>query len=73
MELISRYLFTTFVATLIVTVFASPFDSDQVDFNLNQNKAAGSPLEYSGEWPNHTYNPSPTNWRFPFYTFFLDR
>ncbi|KAL1968942.1 hypothetical protein VTN77DRAFT_776 [Rasamsonia byssochlamydoides] len=54
-------------------VSALPYDPDQVDFNLNQNQTATNPLDYWGEWPNHTYYPSPDNWRFPFYTIFLDR
>lgn len=46
-----------------------------LDYNLNQNKDATNPTEYSGEWPNHKgkYHTSPDNWRFPFYTLFLDR
>ncbi|KAJ6102430.1 hypothetical protein N7486_004857, partial [Penicillium sp. IBT 16267x] len=30
---------------------------------------ATHPLDYSGQWDGHTYNPSPENW----YTVFLDR
>ena len=26
-----------------------------------------------GEWENHTFNPSPKNWRVPFYVITLDR
>lgn len=43
------------------------------DYNLNQNVSAKNPLEYWGEWPGHSYHPSPQNWRMPFYTLFLDR
>jgi alpha-1,3-glucan synthase len=42
-------------------------------WNLNTNQEAIHPLDYSGTWENHTYNKSPTNWRFPVYTLFLDR
>jgi alpha-1,3-glucan synthase len=49
------------------------FDVQEIDYNLNENTKALNPLDYSGEWPNHHYHPSPTNWRFPFYTLFLDR
>lgn len=52
---------------------ASPFLADQIDYNLNQNQSATDPLDYYGVWENHTYYPSPSNWRFPFYSFFLDR
>ncbi|KAH0360816.1 putative alpha 1,3 glucan synthase, partial [Aureobasidium melanogenum] len=45
----------------------------EADWNLNTNQAATSPLEYSGTWQDHTFYPSPDNWRFPFYGLFLDR
>ncbi|KAJ5645806.1 hypothetical protein N7490_002178 [Penicillium lividum] len=50
-----------------------PYDASLVDWNLNQNKSAQGPIDYWGAWPNHKYHPSPENWRFPFYTIFLDR
>jgi alpha-1,3-glucan synthase len=49
------------------------FDVEEVGYNLNENTTALNPLDYWGEWPNHTYHASPSNWRFPFYTLFLDR
>jgi alpha-1,3-glucan synthase len=49
------------------------FDETQIRFNLNQNRSAENPLEYWGQWDQHTFTPSPSNWRFPFYTLFLDR
>lgn len=49
------------------------YDPQQVDHNLNTNQQALSPLDYSGEWQNHTFTPSPDNWRVPFYTIILDR
>ncbi|KAI9851719.1 MAG: Cell wall alpha-1,3-glucan synthase ags1, partial [Thelocarpon superellum] len=49
------------------------YDSDFVNYNLNQNQSAVDPLDYWGTWPNHTFTPSPGNWRFPFYTLFLDK
>ncbi|KAI9890686.1 MAG: Cell wall alpha-1,3-glucan synthase ags1 [Vezdaea aestivalis] len=49
------------------------YHPDEADWNLNQNQNTINPLEYWGEWENHTYNPSPANWRFPFYTIFLDK
>lgn len=59
--------------TLCARVFGAAYEASQVDFNLNQNQSATHPLDYYGEWSNHTYNKSPSNWRFPFYTLFLDR
>jgi alpha-1,3-glucan synthase len=34
---------------------------------------AVDPLDYAGVWENHTFNPSPENWRIPFYTIMLDK
>lgn len=42
-------------------------------WNLNTNKEATNPLDYTGTRKGHTYMPSPDNWRFPFYTVMLDR
>ena len=59
-----------FVAVLLslVSVNAFPYDPALTDFNLNQNQAATNPVDYWGEWENHQYHPSPSNWRFPYYT-----
>jgi alpha-1,3-glucan synthase len=50
-----------------------PYLPEEANWNLNQNQKATNPLDYSGYWDGHSYNPSPDNWRFPFYTIFLDR
>lgn len=66
----------SWLATLCfsATVLASWYDEAEVPWNMNANKDAKHPLEYSvPAWENHTYAASPTNWRFPFYSFFLDR
>lgn len=62
-------------ATLAFAVLtrALKYEADQVLYNLNENEAASNPLQYSAAWPNHTYFPSPSNWRMPMYTLFLDR
>lgn len=49
------------------------YDERYVDYNLNTNQNAIHPLDYAGEWEGHDFTPSPKNWRFPFYTLFLDR
>lgn len=49
------------------------YDERYVDWNLNMNQEAVNPLEYFTIYENHTYHPSPDNWRFPFYSFFMDR
>ncbi|KAK3716612.1 hypothetical protein LTR37_006242 [Vermiconidia calcicola] len=61
------------LASLSALISASWYDEAEVDWNLNVNQNAASPLEYSTSWHNHTYTPSPKNWRMPFYSFFLDR
>ena len=58
---------------LPATITTLRYDSTQVDYNLNQNQTAAEPADYWGEWDNHTYHPSPTSWRFPFYILTLDR
>jgi len=58
---------------LVSVVSCLRFDKEFVGYNLNENEAAIDPLDYSGEWKDHTFHPSPKNWRFPFYTLFLDR
>lgn len=54
-------------------VICWPYDEKLIHYNLNENETATNPADYWGEWPNHTYFPSPENWRFPIYTLFLDR
>ncbi|KAH8702491.1 putative alpha-1,3-glucan synthase [Talaromyces proteolyticus] len=52
---------------------ALPYTPSQILFNLNENQTATSPLDYWGQWRDHEFQPSPDNWRMPFYTVFLDR
>lgn len=61
------------VAFFAATALSWPYDETLVKYNINENETATNPADYWGEWPNHTYHPSPDNWRFPFYTLFLDR
>lgn len=70
MFLAALFLYLGFSAELIECLRYSP---EYADWNLNTNQNADHPLDYSGTWDNHTYFPSPTNWRFPVYTLFLDR
>lgn len=58
---------------LVGSVCALRYDSSQISYNINTNETASSPLDYWGEWGNHSFNPSPSNWRIPFYTVLLDR
>jgi hypothetical protein len=52
---------------------AAPYHAGLVPYNLNENQTAVNPLDYAGERDKHQFFPSPDNWRFPFYTIFLDR
>lgn len=58
---------------LIIRVYALRYDPSQIAYNINTNQTADGPIDYWGEWENHTFNPSPSNWRLPFYTVLLDR
>ncbi|KAF2860071.1 glycosyltransferase family 5 protein [Piedraia hortae CBS 480.64] len=62
-------------AALAALAAASWYDEAYVDWNLNTNKDAKNPLQYRApSWPSdHKYQPSPDNWRMPFYSFFPDR
>ena len=57
----------------IPSAVALKYDPQQLTWNLNTNSSASDPLDYSGEWTDHAFNPSPSNWRMPFYTVMLDR
>jgi len=68
-----RYLLT-FLVTCLVTLSSSyNYDPAWTQYNLNTNQEASNPLDYSGAWEDHDFTASPKNWRFPFYTLFLDR
>ncbi|KAJ5639927.1 uncharacterized protein N7484_007789 [Penicillium longicatenatum] len=49
------------------------YDQQLLQWDLDENKTAQNVVDYWSKWPEHTYQPSPSNWRFPFYTIFLDR
>lgn len=63
----------TLLLLLCPTAPALRYDPQQVLHNLNTNKTATNPLDYWGQWEDHTFHPSPSNWRMPFYTLMLDR
>lgn len=55
-------------------VLASPWRQDLIDWNLNVNQNASSPLDYDASRQNTSYTPSPQNWRaLPVYTILLDK
>lgn len=62
------------IASLLVRIVeAYPYEASLADWNLNQNSTAIHALQYWGQWDNHTYTPSPDNWRMPAYTVSPDR
>ncbi|KZF26426.1 glycosyltransferase family 5 protein [Xylona heveae TC161] len=64
------------LSTFLPQLHALRYDPEQIHWNLNQNSSATDPMNYWGSWEDqekHDYYPSPENWRFPFYTIFLDR
>jgi alpha-1,3-glucan synthase len=58
---------------LAATTTALQYDPNYIEYNLNQNETATHPLDYWGEWEGHEFTASPVDWRFPFYTLFLDK
>lgn len=61
------------LALLAVPASAAPYNEEYEAYNLNKNKNAQSPLEYTTE-PHNTFFPSPANWRaVPFYTILPDK
>jgi len=62
-----------FLCSITTLTSALHYDKNYVGYNLNENPTAVDPLDYTGLWKDHTFQPSPQNWRFPFYTLFLDR
>lgn len=69
-------LLSTLYSLLVLSslVVASPYRTDLINYNLNINTTAQSPLDYYSTRPNTTYTPSPTNWRaLPVYTILLDK
>ena len=65
--------FSAVLALFATTSTALRYNPAYEKWNLNQNKTATVVTDYWGEWSGHQYTPSPNNWRFPFYTLFLDR
>jgi hypothetical protein len=65
--------FLVILQTFFAFVRSLRYDSGYLGWNLNENATASSPLDYWGQWDNHTFHPSPANWRFPFYVVTIDR
>ena len=57
----------------ILHIHALRYEPTEATHNINTNQSAQDPLQYFGEWQDHSFHPSPSNWRMPFYTVLLDR
>jgi len=70
-----RFLASAFcLSSLIASVLASPYNESLVNYNLNTNTNAQSPLQYDTSHVPTKYTPSPENWRaIPFYTILMDK
>lgn len=42
------------LAIWVATIAALPYDPEQTQWNLNQNKTASAVLDYWGQWDNHS-------------------
>jgi alpha-1,3-glucan synthase len=67
--------FSTALGLWSLATFASaaPYNETYAPWNLNTNQNAQSPLDYDTTYTPSSYFPSPTNWRFPFYTVLMDK
>jgi alpha-1,3-glucan synthase len=61
------------LAALLAPVLAAPYNETYAGYNLNTNTNAQSPLDYDTSFVPSNYTPSPSNWRFPFYTVLMDK
>ncbi|KAL0256772.1 Cell wall alpha-1,3-glucan synthase ags1 [Diplodia seriata] len=61
------------LALCCIQALALPYLEEFAEWNLNTAQGETDPTKYWGEWEDHDFQPSPSNWRFPFYTLFLDR
>ncbi|KAF8825486.1 hypothetical protein HHX47_DHR6000210 [Lentinula edodes] len=74
MALVIGLLVLSSLFSLPSVVHASPYNEQLIQYNLNLNKTATSPLDYYTNRTNTTYTPSPSNWRsLPIYTVLLDK
>lgn len=62
-----------FLFLLLGVSWALRFDQQYVGYNLNENETALEPKDYWGKWDNHTFQPSPANWRMPTFVLTIDR
>lgn len=55
-------------------VAAAPYNDTLTDYNINENKDATDPTQYSTSYPGDKHTASPKNWRaLPTYTILMDK
>lgn len=63
-----------FVALCSQLAWGAPYNDENAAWNVNFNRDGSDPSRYYGEWPGHTYQASPSDWReVPMYQFITDR
>jgi len=56
------------------SALGAPLRTNNAEWNVNRNQNGANPAAYYGEWPGHSYFPSPSDWRkVPIYQFITDR
>ncbi|MBU0677327.1 MAG: hypothetical protein KJ626_04350 [Verrucomicrobia bacterium] len=59
---------------IVAVCCASPWTPENAAWNVNLNPDGSDPSRYYGDWPGHSYFPSPGDWRqIPIYQFITDR
>ena len=66
-------LLSLYFSLFLLGVCSLRYDPSQTSYNINTNQTAYDAIDYWGEWQNHSFTPSPLNWRLPFYSLSLDR
>ena len=49
-----HFLYAIVLAAISHQAISLIYDPEQVGWNLNQNRTATNPLDYWGQWPNHS-------------------
>src|SRR5690242_7901567 len=61
------------LAALVPPSIGLRFEQQYIGHNLNENETAIEAKDFWGIWDNHTFQPSPANWRMPTFVLTIDR
>ncbi|KPI40742.1 Cell wall alpha-1,3-glucan synthase mok11 [Cyphellophora attinorum] len=61
------------LAALVLPSAALRYEQQYIGHNLNENETAIEAKDFWGIWDNHTFQPSPANWRMPTFVLTIDR